>query len=581
MTRFSRPPALSVCFTCALFGCVSDTSDLASTRTPLTVTTEFATGDPGTPVELDPPQVEVDPPKNGSTSVILSPGVRLAETLVARTTYDVVPRAEFLNPFAEAKLTPVHSLPGALLVESGETCENNIEPDEGSIEVDLPGSYVLPDFANEATVFLSGFHLEYFRDDHHVAGMKVAIEEIWRDDDTLRWRARGFLRDHNADDSFKFCYIYTVMAWNTSRIDAGVRDGDDAANHTEQVSPRSFPAFSTHDGVLERGTRVLLPRGHRMQYEDQGHDAHLLQTAWWVDSIQGSRVPGASRSVAIFKDEDIAFEPFVFEEWVSAFGGRDVELIEPSFAPPPLVKLGADGCFAIVGYSDEGLPIFAEALEVTDHVVEGLPFEFAVPVLTGWNLHFPTCNGDQHVREARMVLANVSYQKDPRSPTGTLRYQIISSLRDKDDRPGHFSDQRVSIVGLRAPLLEWGDAEFFSQVGSVATTPTVRGFVRNTGGTPVTLTTANNGGVANHEFLIQLRYFPGGGTTGTQPFYAPDIARSGGLELLPGDEVSVEGWYAPEVPAPRGGRPEEAWVTFETDHHRYSPIQVFLRGHTP
>ena len=285
--------------------------------------------------------------------------------------------------------------------------------------------------------------------------------------------------------------------------------------------------------------------------------------------------------MAIFKDEDIAFEPFVFEEWVSAFGGRDVDFIEPSFAPGPLLETGGDGCFAIVGYSDDGRPIAAQPIEVTDHVVEGLPFEFAVPVLTGWNLHYPTCNGDQHVREARMVITNVSYQKDPRSPTGTLRYQVVSSLRDKDDRPGHFSDQRITVVGLRAPHLESGDAEFVSAVGAVSTTPTIRGFVRNAGGTPITLTSAANGGVVNHEWLIQLRYFPGGGPNGTQPFYAPDIARGGGLELLPGDELSIEGRFAPRVASPRSGPPQTAWVTFQTDYHRVPSLRVFLHGYTP
>jgi hypothetical protein len=82
-----------------------------------------------------------------------------------------------------------------------------------------------------------------------------------------------------------------------------------------------------------------------------------------------------------------------------------------------------------------------------DVVIENVPYEYAIPMLTGWNLHYG-CD-DEHVTEVGTWLDEIHYDKTPAAPTGTLRYKVSSILKDKDGSPGHDYSHKVTILGFK------------------------------------------------------------------------------------------------------------------------------------
>ena len=77
--------------------------------------------------------------------------------------------------------------------------------------------------------------------------------------------------------------------------------------------------------------------------------------------------------------------------------------------------------------------------------MERVPYEYAIPVLTGWDMQYG-CT-DHHVERIGVYLVEFEYVKDPNAPTGTLNYTIFSTLRDDSDN-GHDADYKVSVLGF-------------------------------------------------------------------------------------------------------------------------------------
>ena len=77
--------------------------------------------------------------------------------------------------------------------------------------------------------------------------------------------------------------------------------------------------------------------------------------------------------------------------------------------------------------------------------VEKVPFKYAVPVLTGWDLTYDSC--DHNVERIGVYLVEFEYVKAPNATHGTLNYTIFSTLRDDSDN-GHLAQYKVSILGF-------------------------------------------------------------------------------------------------------------------------------------
>jgi hypothetical protein len=62
------------------------------------------------------------------------------------------------------------------------------------------------------------------------------------------------------------------------------------------------------------------------------------------------------------------------------------------------------------------------------------PFEFAIPMLTGWQLGYGQVDkgcDDARVTEIGIQIDEWNYEKTPGAPAGTLRYKLSTAMRDK------------------------------------------------------------------------------------------------------------------------------------------------------
>jgi hypothetical protein len=80
-------------------------------------------------------------------------------------------------------------------------------------------------------------------------------------------------------------------------------------------------------------------------------------------------------------------------------------------------------------------------------VIDNCPYAYAIPMLTGWDLHYSFCH-DHHVREIGIWLDDLRYEKNPNAPSGTLRCKVSSLLGDDSNSP-YSSNHKVTIFGLR------------------------------------------------------------------------------------------------------------------------------------
>lgn len=342
-----------------------------------------------------------------------------------------------------------------------------------SDHIDVPPQY------DQATVFLNGWYAAYEHGDHHVVGLAAAIFNIQQSGGVLSWDAGGVLSDHNGDDDFEWCYFYTVAMWRSgagahgspilfSHINATVFDrGDvdaltfpfpDFGDATDAYREQRFS--SAGQGGLPR---ALLPRGFGAAFSDDDH--HLLQFGLKfgdltvIEPQARTQPPPARRFGAvrfygptagvvaadppaphsewdfetILKDNSV--RRYFAAEMVSMLTGSGVHFVQPSLALVPLDGLDfGEGCI----YS----PAKTRSQTVT---VPNLDFDYAVPVLTGWNLNYEC--GDEHVQEVGTWIESFHYVKGANGK-GTLTYTIKSRLGDDGNSTGFDAAQQVSILGL-------------------------------------------------------------------------------------------------------------------------------------
>ena len=175
---------------------------------------------------------------------------------------------------------------------------------------------------------------------------------------------------------------------------------------------------------------------HSEAFVQQGEGYNNLPPP--AGSEDASRVDPAIRSwetYSILKDNGTRNDYFFFEAF-SALGGNDIGVIEPPFT--------------ILPREDSGLfttcPIPGPMIKTEEVEIRDVPFDYAVPMLTGWELAYGCDN--EHVKGIGIWLDNIEYEKDPAEPTGTLRYTVASELRDDDTVPFHHSRHKVTILGL-------------------------------------------------------------------------------------------------------------------------------------
>ncbi|KPK37862.1 MAG: hypothetical protein AMJ65_13610 [Phycisphaerae bacterium SG8_4] len=398
--------------------------------------------------------------------------------------FKVKPEYELLFPWpdgtplqtpTDSGIVVVHEEPGSFAVLHGFACaQSNRKGEEDFVRIheELDLATELPSggrYITDATVFLNGWRMEYFKENHHVQGFGAAITNIDLDRFELSWEAGGALAEHGFDSGYSWCYDYTVLAWNVNQLDMHV-DHSDQENTFWNIERYDKNTTAVHvlpnyrqnvPFISSEATVTVLPRafGLAWGYDD---DQHVLQAAYNLGQsetfVQSGRAygdldppvlpPGVGRvdsgsvswdSRLILKDNKTRHD-FYAAEIVSVFGGASVGVIQPPFTITPAEEIDSmlfTG--TITGAGGEG------GLKTENVAIENIPFDYAVPVLTGWSLEYT--DEDHHVRDIGARIESFSYDKNPGDSTGTLRYTISSILDDRNEGKWTQNLHRVNILG--------------------------------------------------------------------------------------------------------------------------------------
>lgn len=384
-----------------------------------------------------------------------------------------------LSPVVDSAEQKIFEEPGNIVIHHGFACAESDEPDKQKV-LRVEQSRTIATTMDRATIFLNGWQFKYLNGDHKVLGLGTGIFNIRREGNVLKWHAFGSIGDDNFDDPYRWCYRYTLVAWNRSVYAAGPdhRDthafqGENAAHSKSdfaglEIAERWETALSFHPNYIATTATgyylptnaAILPRGFGFIWwpGDKLVDHNLLQLAYNLDYNEqfiadgkryvGDRVfdVGGTDTVdqvattryswetkTIFKDNDLKRD-YITGEIVSVVAGPGVRVVQPPFTIVPVED--KSNCIPAAGSTP------ASESRTSNHV----SFDVAVPVLTGWDLAYP-CN-DQHVEEIGTWIEGFKYTGPTRSTGGVLEHTLRSVLHDKDKGDGHRFRHRVSILGF-------------------------------------------------------------------------------------------------------------------------------------
>jgi hypothetical protein len=357
---------------------------------------------------------------------------------------------------------------GAIITDSQMVCG---ETNQSFTSVELAGSFALPSYADAATVLLNGWRLRYLSGDNDVRTLGARTSSVAVGPGAINWLALGHIFDKDGSGAYEFCYVYTVIGWNSGVVDAVALNEELSARNSSFSNTTALLAVSplAETGALaDRRTVAALPWGFRLSYEDSGFfggsaDHHVLQLAHHMDHnevfLEGGKEYGSGpvqdllatdrrvdashatlESYGIIKDNDLRRDVY-YTAYVAVLGGDDIGVVRP-----PFTILPAEDTTTLIGdcLSPDG------GTDREEYVVEDVPFDYALPLLTGWDLTY-RCD-DEQVTEVGIWLEDFSYEKAPDAPTGTIRYTLGSVLRDRTGGNHHDFRHKVDILGLNKRL---------------------------------------------------------------------------------------------------------------------------------
>jgi len=339
-----------------------------------------------------------------------------------------------------------------LEVHHGQTCA------KGEKTLKVHEELAIPRRHDRGTVLLNGWWLRFADEETWVKGMGTGIGSITIDRDLLSWDAAGEISDGSEGDVVEWCYNFTTITWSSATLAATVDDGDTMHVFQDQAwnrgtALRPMPGFLRNPAFAGSPQVAVLPRGFIGMWD--GDSNQLLHIAYHQDAgerfVEADKTygngevpqPGPSSSAAgdvvtwesmgFIKNDDLEWTQ-TFAELVTAFAGNDVGVINPPFNVTPQEDYG-------IGCSSLGSP----GIDSQERIVEGVPFQFAVPVLSGWDLSY-SCN-DENVRQIGAWIPKWSWTPGPAG--GTLRYTVSTVLEKDDHLPFFLSRSQIKILGFR------------------------------------------------------------------------------------------------------------------------------------
>jgi hypothetical protein len=371
-------------------------------------------------------------------------------------------------------------VPNLLKVQHGVGCARaNQAVEDEALGFRIHDMAVIPPGYNTATVFLNGWKLAYRNGEHKVQGFGNVISNILQVQNDkkqeLHWQAGGVLSDNDGNDPYEWCYIYTLLFWHRNphdfqtlppQIAAWPVDSDADPDqltflHTTDVDASDDTARLLHGAVAVDDPGALLPRGFTLMYQTPD-DHHILQAGFDLGEpvLDGASIGWTSNT--LWKDNS-NYKDYRGAELVSVLSGPGVQMWHPDTVlrcvdavnceevhnTVPLTPNNDPATFPerCVGENSGTVPADNHPIQFK---VENVPFPYAVPVLTGWQLEYP-CS-DHQVENIGVYLVGFHYDNQTR----TLFYTIVSTLDDEAFWGGQHTGEAqyaVSILGLNASAL--------------------------------------------------------------------------------------------------------------------------------
>jgi hypothetical protein len=199
--------------------------------------------------------------------------------------------------------------------------------------------------------------------------------------------------------------------------------------------------------------RAVLPRGHALWYQDEhnilqvgyelGQSGNVVgwDTIWWT-------------SAALLKDNGV--QPFTAAELVAPLLGPSVSTWEPREALHRVFAIGrrpywelSDVTFGLIGrngYDCWTCGYVTSPKTLSDDYSVEVPFTYAVPMLTGWDLGDPF--SDHHVLEVGAYIDHFRFVPNSNGRSGRLYYTVVSTYSDDGSSVGNSAHHKVTVLGF-------------------------------------------------------------------------------------------------------------------------------------
>lgn len=321
----------------------------------------------------------------------------------------------------------------------------------------------LPSYVDSGTVILNGWDLRFLHGDREINSMRADIthSKVVKNEGStfLVFEAQGKLDDQNRKDAYEFCVFYTGFGYRSVHFDAAI-EGDYNGVEVSTLQNKNQGALATLENAGNRGTLkgnaaiAIIPRGFDFQFDDTFEcewrfppckwgdraDYRLLQVAYNLSQSSASpsldgRLHWAAQTV--FKGNST--RTYQVKTRAAMIRGSSVKLRADFLALNPRAGKTTDTCRKNV----DGV-VRTHTFRIND-----LPFDYAVPLLTGWDLSYE-CE-HQQVQRAGIWLHDIRFDPDSNS----LEYKVSSILRDQDGAPSFNAAQRITVLGLnriRSPV---------------------------------------------------------------------------------------------------------------------------------
>jgi hypothetical protein len=352
----------------------------------------------------------------------------------------------------------VYEAPGLIRVLHGESCVNAPQAAQSeAVGFRIRDTASVPfSIADSGTVFMNGWHLRYKNGDHHLQALGSALVNVTTsrtaDEFVLNWEAGGVVTDDNGDDPYQWCYTYTAVFWSRrgTAFDAVMSHTGLGVLHQTAADPGNDGAVRFLSGSTNNpyGPGVVLPQGFAMLFS--GPDHHLLQVG--LDYGQHYTLPGgfiAWDSRTLLKDNDKQRDYYA-GELVATLSYSSPQSWHPESVQRKSVY-GWESQPNAVGLLPYGSTSFCSGLgdssRVEEYKIEGVPFEYAVPVLKGWELGY-VCT-DHHVRELGASIVDWHYERGADAKAGTLYYTLSTKLGDDGDNVS-YGRASIDVFGMNA-----------------------------------------------------------------------------------------------------------------------------------